>query len=259
VATSILITGAGGLIGTWFSRRLEQESVSAVSVGRADTNLLNPGAPTAMIENLRPEAVVHLAWSASGDPDYRRSDDNARWVDATIELHEICRKHDVRLWATGTGVEQHDAAVDAYTRSKKELRRHLAEEIDQGTVGWLRPYYVFDQVAGRPALFADARRARERGEKLILRDPDSEHDFVHAQDVAAALALAVQHDLMGELPIGFGDTHRVSDCADALGVQWTSARTTSAESTHAHETAKVGRLTALGWSPITTQEFFAHG
>lgn len=259
MATSILITGAGGLIGTWLSRRLTQESLSTVSVGRADTDLLISGAPTAMIESLRPEAVVHLAWSASGDPDYRRSEDNARWVDATIELHDICRKHDVRLWATGTGVERQDAAVDAYTRSKAQLRRLLADEIDRGTIGWLRPYYVFDQVAGRPALFADARRARERGETLILRDPASEHDFVHAQDVAAALVLAVQHDVMGELPIGSGDTHRVSDCADALGVPWTSAHTTSEESTHAHETAKVGRLRALGWSPTTTQEFFAHG
>jgi nucleoside-diphosphate-sugar epimerase len=259
VPTSILITGAGGLIGRWLSRRLAQESVSAVNVSRADTDLLNPGAPTAMIENLRPEAVVHLAWSASGDPDYRRSEANARWVDATIELHEICRKYDVRLWATGTGVERHDAAGDAYTRSKAQLRRHLAEEIDRGTLGWLRPYYVFDQVAGRPALFAAARQARLRGEKLILRDPDSEHDFVHAQDVATALVLAVQNGLMGEIPIGFGDTHRVSDCVEALGVQWTSARTSSAEPTHAHEAAKVGRLRALGWSPNTTQEFFAYG
>ena len=202
-----------------------------------------------MIERLRPEAVIHLAWSASGDPGYRRSDDNARWVEATIELYEICRKNDVRLWATGTGVERHDAAGDAYTRSKATLRRHLADEIDRGTLGWLRPYYVFDQVAGRPALFAEARRARERGEKLILRDPDSEHDFVHAQDVAAALFVALQHGLMGELPIGFGVTHRVSDCADALGVEWTSAQTTSAESTHAHEPAEVGRLKHSGGRP----------
>jgi nucleoside-diphosphate-sugar epimerase len=260
MATSILITGAGGLIGTWLCRRLESEHVSVTAVRRPETDLLRAGVPTTMIEDARPDAVVHLAWSASGDPNYRESEDNERWVEATVELLDACRKRDVMLWATGTAVDGNAGAADAYARSKADLHRRMAAEIDDGTVGWLRPYYVFDDVAGRPSLVAQALWARDHDETLVLRHPDGEHDFVHAADVASAVALAVRHRAMGELPIGSGTTHRVCECVEALGARWTSSANPPPEwSAHDHEAADISRLTSIGWSPTTTQEFFSHG
>jgi nucleoside-diphosphate-sugar epimerase len=257
MAATALITGASGLIGSWTLHHWHVPGLEPTTVRSRDVDLLEHGSAAHLIASARPAVVVHLAWAASGSPDYRTSKDNVRWLDATQELVEACADNDARLWLTGTAVDDDHEAADAYTQAKVALRDRLSREIDAEAVGWLRPFYVFDESRARPALVENALRAASEERIADLRSPDSRHDFVHASDVGRAVVTAVSHGLMGVVPIGSGHARRVADLVDALGVRWTSSGSPSA---HSHEdlAADTSRLQAAGWKPSRTEEFFGH-
>lgn len=259
MATTALITGAGGLIGSWVIRHWDF-SITALPIRRADIDLLVPGTPTALVEAVKPDHVVHLAWCASGSAGYRHSKDNHRWLNATLELHRACLNTGARLWATGTIVDLDPDPSDAYALAKSALREELSEAIATGGVGWLRPHYVFDELAARPALVAHALEAKARQQTVELQTPHSVHDFIHASDVGRAIVGAIGHDLTGELPIGSGTKHSVSDLVTCLGVPWRAPESVSQNpASHVGSGADVSRLTNIDWTPIRTEEFFAHG
>jgi nucleoside-diphosphate-sugar epimerase len=256
VAATVLITGARGLIGSQLMRHWSHPGFELVPVRHADIDLLVPGAAERLVEGTRPSHVLHLAWCASGTPGYRHSTENGRWLRFSLELHEACRASGATFWATGSVVDRESRPPDAYAAAKSELRRRLRQPVEDAAIGWLRPFYVFDEQAGAPALVALALEARRRGTPIDLATPHSSHDFVHVYDVARAVEVAVTHGLTGEIPIGSGTPHRVSELVDALGVHWEPSTSPSTSATHVDEVADPTRLTVLGWAPTRTKEFF---
>jgi nucleoside-diphosphate-sugar epimerase len=258
LAPVALITGASGLIGRHVMLQWDVEGLRAEAVAHERDDLLEPGVATALVERVRPEVVVHLAWIASGSPDYRSSADNERWLQATLELARACESTGARLLATGTPLDGELESQDAYSSAKARLWHELHPAVREGRIGWLRPYYVFDEQRRRPALLAHAIAAHERGEPVVLRTPESEHDFIHASDVARAVVVAAQHRLTGELPIGSGHLRRVCDLVSALGISW-SADENAGDGTRPqlHDVADSHRLRELGWAPSRTEELFA--
>ncbi len=259
MATSALITGASGLLGTWVLRHWEGVGTAPLPVRGADVDLLAPGAAAELVARTEPTHVVHLAWCASGRDDYRTSDDNARWVDATLELVDAARASGSVVWVTGTVVDEAVDAPDAYSRAKAQLKEALAPAIEEGSVGWLRPYYVFDDEQRRPGVVELAASARQRDEPVVLRHPFHAHDFVHASDVGRAIVLAVANGLSGQVPIGSGRLHTVAELVSAMGAAWAGDDEQPPQDlTHAGEIADITRLTDLGWAPTKTEEFFSH-
>lgn len=260
MAAGTLITGASGLIGAWVLHHWTDTGTTPVPVRHADVDLLAPGAAADLVVRTSPAQVVHLAWSASGSADYRTSDDNDRWLAATLELVEAARASGSTVWLTGTAVDDATEAPDAYTRSKAALKARLAPLIEQSAIGWLRPYYVFDEVRRRPALVDLATTAREHGETLHLRSPHQHHDFVHASDVGRAIVATVSHGLTGEVPIGSGRQRSVADLVARVGATWSADEgEQDPPPTHSGDAADTTRLAALGWAPTRTEEFFTHG
>jgi nucleoside-diphosphate-sugar epimerase len=252
----VLVTGSSGLIGSWTLVNWPAEGPQLVTVDRAEVDLLTPGVVADVVASVRPAAVLHLAWSASGLRGYRSSEENARWLATSLELVEVCHEHDATLWLTGSVIDDTDGGADAYTRSKAELRTRTADAVSAGTLGWLRPAYVFDEERGRPALVEQARAAATGGEVMRLRSPEAVHDFVHAEDVGRAVALAVTQRCTGYLPVGSGRLRRVADLVDRLGASWEAVPGTGPEA-HAVRADDITWLTERGWTPTRTEEFFA--
>ncbi len=259
MAATALITGASGLIGSWTLHHWDVPDLRPFAVSSDDVDLLEPGAAAELLGRSKPAVVVHLAWCASSRGDYRTSADNQRWVAASLDLAAACATTEASLWITGTVVDEEIDATDQYARAKAALRRDLGHEIRLGSVGWLRPHYVFDEERRRPALVEHALLAKERGSPAELRAPDSRHDFVHAGDVGAAVVSAVRHRLTGVVPIGSGRARRVTEVVEALGAAWRPVGD-DPRPAMAHESAAadISRLTATGWHPDRTEEFFRH-
>jgi nucleoside-diphosphate-sugar epimerase len=260
VAAIGLITGASGLIGRHVMEQWDVAGLRAEAVDRALDDLLEPGVATALVERTRPAVVVHLAWAASGTPGYRHSPDNDRWVRATLELVRACDAAGAALVVTGTSLDKELAPADAYAASKVRLWNELGPAVGAGALTWVRPYYVIDPERRRPALVEAALTAQEQGSPVVLRTPDSAHDFIHAADVGSAIVLAVREELRGELPIGCGRLRRVCDLVAALGIPWESgADPAAAPESHLEEVADSRRLRERGWTPARTDALFGDG
>jgi nucleoside-diphosphate-sugar epimerase len=260
MAGPTLITGATGLIGVWVRRSWTAEDGSLVEVDHRTHDLLEPGVPSDIVRRIRPARVLHLAWTASGTPGYRTATDHAAWVRATMELVAATDEIGARTWVTGTAVDTDPEATDPYTTAKRELRTALSESVDAGRLGWLRPFYVFDPGAGRPALVADAATALESGVPVVLRAPAASHDFVHAADVGSAVVTAVRHHLQGIVEIGSGTLHSPADVVEALGAAWApweGGEQAGGVVAHHGLVAESQELRAAGWRPRSTEEFFA--
>jgi nucleoside-diphosphate-sugar epimerase len=233
------------------------EGLVPQAVEHVRDDLLQPGTATALLEREHPAVVVHLAWAASGTPNYRHSSDNGRWADATLELVSACRAAGAALVLTGTSLDRTAEPADAYAASKVRLWRELEPAVAAGELAWARPYYVFDPARRRPALVEHALSAEAAGVAVVLRTPASVHDFIHAADVGSAIVAAVRHDLRGEFPIGSGRLRRVCDLVAALGIAWEAGdEPPPVAESHLEEVADSGRLRALGWTPARTDALF---
>lgn len=259
MADVALITGGTGLIGEHVLQQWAVEGLRPVIVNRVDDDLLKAGTATALVERLRPAVVLHLAWTASGTPGYRSDPNNEAWVEASLEFDAACRTWGAWLLATGTPLDSLAHPSDAYSRSKARLRIELRSSVDAGLCTWLRPYYVVDPVRRRPALVDQAVEARDSGEPLALMTPDSEHDFVHAADVGAAIIQVLRHQMRGEVSIGSGELRRVRDLVSALGAKWTPAAQVTNEPPQHQAAADIQPLLDHGWLPSYTKEMFHDG
>ena len=86
MAATALITGASGLLGAWTLRHWDVPGLHPVPVRSSDVDLLEVGAAADLVARTAPAVVIHLAWCASGQADYRSSPDNERWVAASVDL-----------------------------------------------------------------------------------------------------------------------------------------------------------------------------
>jgi UDP-glucose 4-epimerase len=221
-----------------------------------DFDLLGSGAADRVLDGVRPEVVLHLAWVASGTPGYRNHPDNPDWARATVELARACRARGIWFIGTGTVAELEEHPADAYTRAKARTFHSLGPDIEGGSLTWLRPHYVFDPDLGRPEVMGEIRRAIVEDRTPDLRSPESAHDFVHVRDVAAAVRAVLASELRGLVPIGSGRNHSVAQLAAAAGASGVQAQ--RLPQAVDRFTADTSRLEAVGWSAEWTKGYF-HG
>lgn len=249
----VLITGASGLIGRRLVEARRSQGLDDHFAPRsADVDLLVPGAWMKLLNELRPDVVVHLAWSASAMPNYRHHDDNWRWAEATITAANISVDRGIRFIATGTSVDSSPAG-DAYSLSKAATRDELAGRIGAGELTWIRPFYVFDEQRRSPAVLRASLEARSAGRPARLASPRARHDFVHASDVGTAIHALMSAGIVGYVDIGSGELAEVAELVEAFGCQWVADGEVAPDAA-SDAPADVSRLRAAGWLPRVTDE-----
>ena len=277
----ILVTGANGFIGAAFCRlALHQGHEIAglilpaltppvdLPAGNTMTWLEGTlaGPPWKNIERFRPDVCVHFAWIATPGV-YLESPENELYLQWSLDFARGLRGLGVNHFVgTGTCIEyqiseaplsEERTPVDPatlYARCKNELRETLTGEAqkDGWHFCWGRVFYPYG-VGEHPArLCSSLVQKLRRGEKLVLKTPDSRKDYIYIEDLAAAILITVERHFTGTINWGTGRGVSVREIADVAAIMLGRPELVVSQDPPAADpfpfvVADVTRLKHLGW------------
>lgn len=282
----VLITGAGGFLGSHVAAELAGRGHAVAALvrpasapGRLDPlaghidvvrgDLCDGMALAALLDAVRPEAVVHLAWDGVGNA-ARNAPGQARNIAATLDLLAAAADSGARVFL-GAGSQAEYGPRERAIREDEAthpttLYGHakLAAGLMAGQLAaarslrfaWLRVFSTYGPGDNPGWLIPDLIGRLRRGERMALTPGEQRWGFLHARDAAAAFRTVLEdagasgvfnlgspdapplrdtitmlRDLVDpRVPLGFGDIPYRPD--QVMRLQ-----------------ADVGRLAALGWTP----------
>jgi nucleoside-diphosphate-sugar epimerase len=280
VAT-VLVTGSAGFIGTHciaalvdHERALGRAAVVRTAARRPSgtaghevVDLLEPGAPRALVERVRPTHLLHLAWTTGEG--YGTDPANDAWRRATLELLDAFGRADGRravlvgscaeyAWDTGPCSEAitplRPASPYGVAKAATWESARVIADAHRISVAWARPFWLYGPGERAGRLVPDACRALLRGERFHCSGTQR-RDFVHVRDVAAALVSLLAADADGAFDIASGVPVGVAEVvrtlAELVGRPDLVTLVADLPGTVAEVVGAPGRLTTeLGWAPL---------
>ena len=239
----ILLTGGTGFIGRQVAAALlragHEVIVPSRTARRASTgvkhvelDLFDRSAVRALVESLRPEGVVHLAWCVEHGI-FWTAPENLRWVAATMHLAVVAQEAGCqRFVGIGTCFE-YDWPRDAvccetttpicnhtlYDTAKDATRRVLQAYSDLGDMefAWARLFFSYGEAEPPRRLVASVARALIRGEPARCGAGESVRDFMDVRDMGRAIAMVAESRIVGPVNIGNGEGISIRDVVLMLG------------------------------------------
>ncbi|KAF0137733.1 MAG: NAD-dependent epimerase/dehydratase [Xanthobacteraceae bacterium] len=242
---TLLITGASGFIGRHVVRALSGDRWQIHGVVRhgADpgvkgvtwhrTDLLRPGAASNLIEQVRPEAIMHLAWNAMPGK-FWEAPDNLDWMAASLELYRaFVANGGKRALFAGTCAEydwSHELLDEAdtplkpatlYGTTKAALFQVLsaAAPRDGVALAWARVFFLYGPFEAEARLVPYVIRALMEERPAECSAGTAERDFMHVEDVAAAMIATLENDYCGPINVASGSCVPIHNIILEIGNQ----------------------------------------
>ena len=225
-----------------------------------------------LLAELRPSRCFHCAWYAVPG-DYLHSPENLTALADSLNLARAasdggcrrlvalgtCFEYDTRL---GTLSETSPTAPRTLYAACKLALHLVLDQMRNKTMGvtWARLFYLYGPMEDARRLVPSVARALLAGEAAAISPGQQVRDFLHVEDVAAALVTLGERDLDGVFNIGSGHPVTVAEVALTLG------RLTGRESLvrlgarpyapgdPMYVCADVARLSSTGWRPTYNLE-----
>lgn len=232
----VLLTGSTGFLGRAVLRRLAVDGHAVTALVRRAAVSQSAGAEVAVadlgdtaavarvVQQVRPDACIHLAWQ--GIPDYSEPVSQFN-LQASIDLFRAlaavgtCRKILVSGSCFEYGITRGACAetdvitVNSYFSWAKHALRLYATILSKDRnidVGWFRIFYVYGPNQRPQALIPSIVASLRRGSVPELRNPRHANDFVYVDDVADAFGAALTRPLVGGIyNLGSGEATAVGD------------------------------------------------
>jgi GDP-L-fucose synthase len=281
----IIVTGAGGLVGTALLALLaERGFTNILSPRSAEVDLRDPVATTDYFARTSPSYVYHLAakvYGILGNMENKGLSyfENVMINTNVVEAARLAKVH--KIVAMGSGavypyppphklLEEEDIwdgqphpSEDSYAHSKRAMFAQLAAYKEQYGMDFVfaisgnlyGPNDKFDVEHGHvtPALVAKFHAAKASGTKVsVWGDGSAVRDFTYATDAALAL-LTVMEKGQGAINIGSGDIRPIRDIVTILAevtgmtghVEWDASKPNGQE----FRAYRLDRLMGLGFKP----------
>ena len=242
-----LVTGSEGFVGRYLRRELEENGYAVTGLdlqagnGTIAADLLDAETVGRIVEELRPDAVFHLAGQANvarswaipqktlelnvvaainlmeavrkTDPAYRMvmvgsSDQYGNLGDAGVRVTETLTLNPQTPYAVSKKAQEDMAKV--YVRAYA-MNICMTRSFNHGGAGQGKGFLIPD--------FASGIAAVERGEAACLRvgNLSARRDFTHVRDVVRAYRLIAEKGRSGEVyNVGSGITHSAQEILDEL-------------------------------------------
>ena len=243
----VLITGAGGFIGSFLARLLVNEGYEVHAIVRKSSNLwriqdilpsiqlfsadlLDYEQVNAYLEKIKPEWCIHLAWYAVPGK-YLQSPENLNSLQASLNLvSQLIEVGCKRFIGVGTCFE-YDFSLGYLSESSptKPLTLYAATKIalattlsqlsavtDMETV-WVRLFYQYGPQENPNRLIPAIISSLLKDEIVKTTEGEQIRDFLYIEDVASALVEIARSKLTGIVNIGSGKPITVREIALTLG------------------------------------------
>ena len=243
----VFITGATGFIGSHVTRLLLSDGCEVHALVRESSDLwrINDVVPSlrlvrcdllafdalhAHLERIQPDVCIHLAWYAVPGK-YLTSLENLSLLNASLHLASClaglgcqrfvgigtCFEYDTRLgYLSETSPTR---PRNLYAASKLALQVVL-EQLANTTgmeVAWLRLFYQYGPFENERRLVPSVICSLLRDQVAKVTKGEQIRDFLHVEDVAAAIWAVAQSDLSGAVNIGSGKPVAVRDIVTQIG------------------------------------------
>ena len=256
---TILVVGAGGFIGSHIVSLLGPTSNGEGSTGivlwrqQEQGSLLQPSNTDAILEAIRPSAVINLAWAPTGRYQYEHDPMNHLWAEKSLEFALSVTRHCRHYITFGSAAELIATSETPYAEAKRYLLHGIKDLLPPDTWTWLRPQWVYSWDDRRPRLLAAARAAIESGREFSPKTGAALHDFIEVRDVSSAAIVALNHALKGELDIATGVELSVDTFLRSLGIRFGFQGTDDWRVSQPGQTQPSTDLLSHGWNPAETR------
>ena len=191
-------------------------------------NLLDAADQAALVEAVRPDIVLHLAWYVE-HARFWQAEENLDWVAATAAMIKICKRCGVRRFVgVGTCFEYDwpadgdcDEAATPIRPSTlygvtKDVVRRLAEGADFPSFAWARIFHLFGPFEPHQRLVASIARQLVRGQPAATSSGFAVRDFMDVRDAGTALARLALSDVQGAVNVSTGEGQGIRSVASRL-------------------------------------------
>ena len=241
----VLVTGAGGFIGSHSTRALVEAGHDVAAVVRpghghdrladvaerarvVEADLADRDRVGVVLDEAKPEAILHAAWYVEPGRYLHAAAENLAAVETTAGLLRAALDSGCgRVVLVGTGFEPGaggaaggvDPPQRSVYRSAKAAVHDLAAGLaDEGaSVTCAHVFYLYGPGEDANRLVPALIRACLAGEPIEVTDGRQRRDYLHVADVAAGLRSLVEHDSDPSVDVCSGAPLEVRELYDAVG------------------------------------------